>query len=86
MSRAWRIEYEGAFYHLMSRGNDLSDIFKEDQDRIIFLDTIGQMSERFEIEVFAYVLMSNHYHILIRTRRANLKKAMHWFGTTYTQR
>ncbi len=44
------------------------------------------MSERFEIDVFAYVLMGNHYHILLRTRRANLKKAMHWFGTTYTQR
>ena len=86
MSRAWRIEYEGAFYHLMSRGNDLSDMFKEDQDRIIFLDTIGQMSERFEIEVFAYVLMSNHYHLLVRTKRANLKRAMQWFGTTYTQR
>lgn len=44
------------------------------------------MSERFEVDVFAYVLMSNHYHLLARTRRANLKKAMQWFGTTYTRR
>jgi REP element-mobilizing transposase RayT len=86
MSRAWRIEYEGALYHLLSRGNERSDIFIDDYDRKGFLDAIEQMSERFEIDVFAYVLMSNHYHVLLRTRRANLKKAMHWFGTTYTQR
>jgi REP element-mobilizing transposase RayT len=86
MSRAWRIEYEGALYHLLSRGNEHSDIFVDDYDRKRFLDAIEEMSERFEIDVFAYVLMSNHYHVLLRTRRANLKKAMHWFGTTYTQR
>ena len=86
MSRAWRIEYEGAYYHLLSRGNEGGDIFKEAKDRIIFLDTIGEMSERFEIDVHAYVLMDNHYHLLVRTRQANLKKAMHWFGTAYTQR
>ncbi len=86
MSRAWRIEYEGALYHLLSRGNEGNDIFVDERDRDRFLDTIEEMSQRFEIDVFAYVLMSNHYHLMIRTRRANLKKAMHWFGTTYTQR
>jgi putative transposase len=86
MSRSWRIEYEGAYYHLLSRGNEGSDIFINKDDRFIFLDTIGEMSERFEMEVHAYVLMDNHYHLLVRTRQANLKKAMQWFGTTYTQR
>jgi REP element-mobilizing transposase RayT len=86
MSRAWRIEYEGALYHLLSRGNERRDIFKDDRDRSIFLDTIDEFSERFEINVFAFVLMHNHYHLLVRTLHANLKKAMHWFGTTYTQR
>jgi len=86
MSRAWRIEYEGALYHLLSRGNERGDIFVDQRDRQRFLDTIEEMSQRFEIDIFAYVLMSNHYHLLLRTRRANLKKAMHWFGTTYTQR
>ncbi len=86
MSRAWRIEYEGAYYHLLSRGNEGRDIFLDVKDRIVFLDTIGEMSERFEMDVYAYVLMTNHYHLLVRTRQANLKKAMHWFGTTYTQR
>jgi REP element-mobilizing transposase RayT len=86
MSRAWRIEYKGALYHLLSRGNEGGDIFVDGDDRQSFLDTIEEMTQRFEMDVFAYVLMSNHYHLLIRTRRANLKKAMHWFGTTYTQR
>jgi REP element-mobilizing transposase RayT len=86
MSRSWRIEYEGALYHLLSRGNERKDIFDDDRDRVIFLDTVGEMSERFEMNVYAYVLMGNHYHLMVRTERANLKKAMHWFGTTYTQR
>ena len=86
MGRAWRIEYEGAFYHLMSRGNNGQDIFITDDDRHLFLETLSEMSERFDIEIYAYVLMSNHYHLLIRTLRANLKKAMQWFGTTYTRR
>jgi len=86
MSRAWRIEYEGAYYHLLSRGNEGREIFLDDRDRIIFLDTVGEMCERFEMDVHAYVLMDNHYHLLVCTRQANLKKAMHWFGTTYTQR
>jgi chromosomal replication initiation ATPase DnaA len=62
MGRAWRIEYEGALYHLMSRGNDGQDIYLNDADRNLFLDTISEMSERFEVDVFAYVLMPNHYH------------------------
>jgi REP element-mobilizing transposase RayT len=86
MGRAWRIEYEGALYHLMSRGNDGQDIYLNDDDRNLFLETISEMSERFEVDIFSYVLMSNHYHLLVRTNRANLKKAMQWFGTTYTRR
>jgi len=86
MSRSWRIEYEGALYHLLSRGNEGKDIFDDDRDRKIFLKTVGEMSERFEMSVYAYVLMDNHYHLIVQTERANLKKAMHWFGTTYTQR
>ena len=86
MSRPWRIEYEGALYHLMSRGNEGNDIFIDKKDRVNFLDTIGEMSERYDFDIFAYVLMDNHYHLLVRSRLANLKKAMQWFGTTYTQR
>jgi putative transposase len=86
MGRAWRIEYEGALYHVLSRGNEQRDIFYDNTDRRRFLDAIGELAERFEMEIFAFVLMSNHYHLLLRTRRANLSKAMQWFGTTYTRR
>jgi putative transposase len=86
MGRAWRIEYEGALYHLMSRGNDGQDIYLNDADRNLFLETISEMSERFEVDIFAYVLMPNHYHLLVKTLHANLKKAMQWFGSTYTRR
>ncbi|MBW2491800.1 MAG: transposase [Deltaproteobacteria bacterium] len=86
MGRAWRIEYEGALYHILSRGNEQKDIFYDDQDRLLFLKTIGEMSERFEIDVFAYVLMGNHYHLLLKTNRANLSKSMQWLGVTYTRR
>ena len=86
MSRLWRIEYEGALYHLMSRGKAGNNIFIDKKDRVNFLDTIGEMSKRYDFDIFAYVLMNNHYHLLVRSRQANLKKAMQWFGTTYTQR
>jgi len=86
MARAWRIEYEGALYHVLSRGNEQRPIVIDDADRKLFLDTVAQMAERFEVDIFAYVLMDNHYHLLFRTRRANLSKSMQWFGATYTNR
>jgi REP element-mobilizing transposase RayT len=86
MARAWRIEYEGALYHVLSRGNQRQDIVVNDDDRKLFLATVGEMGERFEIDIFAYVLMDNHYHLLYRTNRANLSRSMQWFGATYTKR
>jgi REP element-mobilizing transposase RayT len=86
MARAWRIKLEGALYHVLSRGNERRDIFFEEGDRRRFLETIGEMGERFEIDLFAYVLMDNHYHLLLCSRRANLSRAMQWLGVTYTNR
>ena len=86
MARPWRIEYEGAYYHILSRGNDRKEIFYGDEDKTLFLETVGEMSDRFEVDVFAFVLMSNHYHLLLRTKLANLSKAMQWLGLTYSRR
>jgi REP element-mobilizing transposase RayT len=58
----------------------------EDDDRQLFLDTLAEISDRFEVDICAFVLMGNHYHLLLRTRWPNLSKAMHWLGVTYTNR
>ena len=88
MARPWRIEYDGALYHVFSRGNNQQDIFVTDDDRYLFLDTIGQMSERFDKDIFAYVLMDNHITLSFSasyTQSQCIQKyAM--VGTTYTRR
>lgn len=86
MARQWRIEFPGALYHVLSRGNAGHDIFKSDDDRRLFLALLEEFSERFNLEIYAYVLMNNHYHLLLKTHDANLSRAMQWFGTTYTCR
>lgn len=86
MARQWRIEYPGALYHVLSRGNGRQDIFLSDDDRVLFLDLIQELSDRFAIEVYAYVLMGNHYHLLLKTPDANLSRGMQWFGTAYTRK
>ena len=86
MARQWRIEFPGALYHILSRGNDRRDIFHSDDDRHLFLDLLGDLSERFNIEVYAYVLMGNHYHLLLKTVDANLSWSMQWFGTSFARK
>jgi len=86
MARQLRIEFEGAYYHIFSRGNNQSNVFHSDEDRQDFLYILADMSERFEIEIYAYVLMDNHYLLLLRTMRPNLSKSMQWLGTRYTLR
>ena len=61
MARPLRIEYDGALYHVLSRGNAGEHIFKSTKDRLSFLDIIGETTERFSLDVFAYVLMDNHF-------------------------
>ena len=85
MTRQWRIEYEGALYHVMSRGNDGRQIAKDDHDRQAFLELLGKMSSRFGNEIYGYVLMDNHYHLLLRTRLGQLSRGMQWLGQTYTR-
>ena len=85
MTRQWRIEYPGALYHIVSRGNEQRHIVIDDQDRRALLSTLGKMCERYEIEMYAYVLMDNHYHLTLRTLRPNLSRALQWFGVTYTR-
>ena len=75
MARPWRIEYEGALYPVFSCGNNQQDIFVTDDDRYLSLDTIGKMTERFDNDIFAYVLIDKQYHLLLRTLKANLSRS-----------
>ena len=84
MTRAWRIEYEGALYHVFSRGNEKQNIVIDDDDRELFLATAGEMVERFAIDLFAYVLMDNHYHLLLETPSGNLSQIMRHINGAYT--
>ena len=78
------MDYPDTFYHVLSRGNEKRDIFYDEKDYLKFLDTLGKMVERFKLEVHAYVLMRNHYHLLLHTKEANLSRAIHWLGVSYT--
>jgi putative transposase len=84
MARPLRIAQEDTCYHVINRGNARARIFHEPADYQGFLDRLGRGAERFEIDVLAYVLMGNHYHLLLRTHRANLSAAMQWLGVAYT--
>ncbi len=85
MSRPLRIEYDGAWYHVMNRGSGAGDIFSDERDGEAFLGLLGEVSERFGIEVHAYCLMHGHYHLLIHTPRGNLGRAMRHLNGVYTQ-
>lgn len=86
MPRQVRIEYAGATYHVMARGDRREAIFEDDGDREIFLATLAQAGKRSGWRVLAYVLMGNHYHLVVETPEANLVKGMTWLQTTYTTR
>lgn len=86
MPRKPRIEYAGAAYHVMCRGDRREKIFFEDEDRRLFLKTLGQVCERSGWWIHAYVLMPNHYHLLLETPEANLVAGMRWFQGTFTSR
>lgn len=86
MARPLRIEYEGAVYHVTSRGNACENIYSSDSDRLMFLDILGEVVSRFGWICHAYCLMSNHYHLVIETPAPNLSKGMQLLNGMYTQR
>ncbi|MFH1142186.1 MAG: transposase [Candidatus Uhrbacteria bacterium] len=85
MARPLRVEYPGALYHVMSRGNAYQTIFKDDKDRRKFLEWIKDAIKLHNLICHAYCLMDNHYHLLIETPDANLSKAMRDINGNYTQ-
>jgi putative transposase len=85
MARPLRIEYQGAHYHVTSRGNERKAIYRGDTDREKFLELIRRAVDQFDLRLHAYVLMDNHYHLLIETRRVGLNRALRYLNGVYTQ-
>jgi len=86
MARPLRLEFPGALYHITTRGNRRENIFLGDEDRRLFLGLLRQVCRRFNWGVYAYCLMSNHYHLLLETQLPNLSRGMRQLNGVYTQR
>ena len=86
MARKLRVEYAGAIYHVMNRGDRRELIFIDDADRQRFVDTLGEVCAKTGWQVHAYVLMPNHFHLLVETPQPNLVAGMKWLLGTYTSR
>lgn len=85
MARPLRIEYDGAVYHLTSRGNARKAIYGDDADRQLFLETLRNVTKRYNWLCHAYCLMNNHYHLVIETPDGNLSRGMRQLNGVYTQ-
>jgi len=85
MSKALRIEFPGAVYHVTTRGDRREAIFVDDDDRRRLLAFVKQAMDRFDAVVLAYCLMGNHYHFVLQTRRANLSLVMHHINAKFSR-
>ncbi|QNO14352.1 transposase [Alkalicella caledoniensis] len=86
MPRKPRIEYPGAFYHVMCRGNNGEYIFRNNQDKELYLFLVDKYKERYRFKLYAYCIMDNHVHLLIETGEVPLSKIMQGIQQSYTQR
>lgn len=86
MARRLRIQFEGALYHIINRGNFRHDVFGTAGAAKAFETTLGETAERHRWRVHAYVIMRNHYHLALETPDANLVEGMHWLQSTYASR
>jgi putative transposase len=86
MARKLRVEFPGAVYHVMSRGDRRELIFADDTDRERFVNTLGEACAKTGWQIHAYVLMPNHFHLVVETPQPNLVAGMKWLLGTYTGR
>ena len=84
MARPLRIERPGGRFHITARGNERKLIYRQDSDRAHFLELLAETADRFGIRIHAYVLMGNHYHLLVETPETNLSRAMQWLNVSYS--
>ncbi|MCA1734260.1 MAG: transposase, partial [Acidobacteria bacterium] len=85
MARPLRLEHEGALWHITSRGNERKNIYRSDADRRLFLSLLGEAVKRYRWILHEYMLMSNHYHLLIETPEKTLSRGMQWLNGEYAR-
>ena len=85
MARRPRVEFEGAFYHVIVRGNQRQKIFRDDRDQLYYVERVEHYRQRYRFTIYAYVLMSNHVHLLLETGKTPLSKILQGIQFTYTQ-
>ena len=86
VARKLRVQYPGAIYHVMNRGDRREPIFKSDRDRERFVETLSEACVKTTWHVHAYCLMPNHFHMVVETPQPNLVAGMKWFLGTYTNK
>ena len=80
MARPLRLDLKNIWYHVANGGNNRQAVYLDEGDRKPFLDLLFGMIERYSVEVHAYVLMGNQYHLIVRTPEANLSAAVQWLN------
>jgi putative transposase len=85
MSRPLRLEFEGGVYHIVARGNERRDIFRDDRDRERYLERLSHYRDRFGFQLLAFCLMSNHVHLVVETGKMPLSRVMLGLQGSYTQ-
>src|SRR5882724_739205 len=86
MARKIRVQYPGAIYHAMNRGDRREAIFNGDNDRLLFLETLAEACDKTDRQIHAWCLMKNHFHLVVETPRGNLVEGMQWLLGVYTNR
>src|SRR5438128_9006414 len=86
MARKLRVQYAGAIYHVLNRGDRREPIFRDDRDRQQFLDTLGETCGKTGWQIHSWCLLPNHFHLVLETPRPNLVAGMKWLLGTYTSR
>src|SRR4051794_24695000 len=84
MARPLRVHRSDIWYHVTGRGTERRAIFRGDRDRRHLIDLFAAAVERFGLRIHAYVLMPNHYHLLLETPQQNLSRAMQWINVSYS--
>ena len=84
MARPLRVEREGGWHHITARGNERRAIYRDERDREHFCQLLGQAVDQFRWRIHVFMLMDNHYHLLLETQEANLSKSMQWLNISYS--